>query len=481
MHSLALADWIVFFLTLLTTVAVVVLGHSLPKRVAEGSVVSHLLLGRALTLPMFVTTMISTLFGSFFGVTQFAFERGVYNLMTQGVFWYAAYVVAAIVIVPRIRRSTLPQTLPDLLRESYGPVSEKVGALFNFIDIVPITFAMGLGVLIKALTGMSHTAGMLTALFFVVIYSAFGRFRAVVFSDILQCVVMYVCALLVVIFSFRAYGLDVLYTKLPSTHWDLFPEDLSLTFMWGFFALAALTDPNFYHRCFAARTTATAQKGIIYSTILWFILDIVTTLGGMYARASMPQGDPQDAYLNYALNILPSPLGGLLLAGIFATVLSAIDTYLFVGSVTLFKNLVPTKHRDHHIVKYLGMVFIALLAAFFADLFDGSIYHIWKTLGSLSSACLLAPLMVGLFSRRKVSDFGFASSCILGVISLTLWKHIPRSGVWAGVDEFYIGLAGSMFGITVAHLRQKFAQRRGLTIRNPLQARVSQSASVEPF
>lgn len=474
MRALALADWLVFGSTLLATVLVVILGHSLPKRIAKGSVVSNLLLGRALTLPMFVATTVSTLFGSFFGVTQFAFERGVYNLMTQGVFWYVAYIVAAIVIVPRIRRFSLPQTLPDLLLESYGPVSEKVGAMFNFIDIVPITFAMGLGIFIKALTGVSHTQGMVVALIFVLIYSALGRFRAVVFSDILQCVVMFTSAFLVVVFSFHTYGFDTLVSNLPSDHWDPFPEDLSLTFMWGFFALAALTDPSFYHRCFAANSTATAQKGIILSTIFWFFLDICTTLGGMYARAALPQADPQDAYLNYALTILPTPLGGFLLAGLFATILSAIDTYLFIGSTTLFKNLLPVKHREHPGVEYLGMILIAGLAAFFARFFDGSIYQIWKTLGSLSAACLLAPLIVGLFSKRRISDYGFASACILGVVSLTVWKYLPRSGVFADIDEFYVGLAGSMCGIAFAHAKQRLVQRRALELRSPLQAPASQ-------
>jgi SSS family solute:Na+ symporter len=240
--------------------------------------------------------------------------------------------------------------------------------------------------------------------------------------------------------------------------------------MWGFFALAALTDPSFYHRCFAASSTATAQKGILWSTLFWFMLDICTTLGGMYARAVLPHAAPQDAYLSYALDILPSPLGGLFLAGIFATILSATDTYLFVGSTTLFKNLMPTKHRDHAVLKYLGMVFIAGLAAFFAEFFEGSIYQIWKTLGSLSSACLLAPLMIGFFSKQKISDYGFASACIIGVVSLTVWKYIPRSGVWADIDEFYIGLAGSMLSIGAAHFIQRLAQRRALAAGTPLQS-----------
>lgn len=452
--SLAVSDWIVFFIVILATIAVVAVAHILPKYASHGSVFRHLLVGRALTLPMFVVTTISTLFGSFFGVTQFAYERGVYNLLTQGIFWYTAYIVAAVVIVPKIRRSKVPQTLPDLLRESYGPVSEKIGALFNFIDIVPITFAMGLGTCVKAITGLSHTVGMCAALGFVILYSAFGRFRAVVFSDFLQCVIMYAGAFLVVAFSLKNYGFEALVTNLPESHWQLFPEDISLTFMWGFFALAALTDPSFYHRCFAAKSTATAQKGIIVSTIFWFIFDIFTTLGGMYARVAMPNADPQDAYLNYALHILPSPLGGMLLAGILATVLSAIDTYLFIGSTTLFKNLLPMKQRNFPGLKYLGMVIIGGLAAFLANFFDGSIYDIWKTLGSLSSACLLAPLIVGLFSERKIADHGFAFACILGIVCLTTWKYLPREGILADIDEFYLGLFGSMFGIALAHFRE---------------------------
>lgn len=453
MINLSVIDWIFFGLILNIIFAIMVVGQRLQARENKNTFLHNLSMGRSLTMPMFVVTNITALFGSFFGVTQFSYERGIYNIITQGIFWYTVYIFAAFVIVPKIRKTSLPQTLPDYLRENYGPVSEKVGALFNFVDILPITFSMGLGILVKSVSGISHSQGILVSLFFVLLYSAFGRYRSSIISDIFQGLIMYISAFLVLFYSFKTHGLNIILTNVPADHWNPFPENFSLTLMWGFFALATLTDPSFYHRCFAAKTTATAQKGIFVSTCFWFLFDIFTTFGAMYARAVMPHGDAQDAYLNYALHILPDPLKGVLLAGIFATMLSAIDTYINIGSITLFKNLIPLNRDDKKRYRYLGMIIISIITGIMANSFDGNIYQIWKTMGSLSTTCLLAPLMVGFFSTRKIGDHGFAFACFLGVFSLFSWKYTNKIGIWAQIDEFYMGLLGSMFGVGCSHLK----------------------------
>ena len=42
----------------------------------------YLLMGRKLTLPLFVATLVATWYGDILGVTQIAFQYGVYNFVT---------------------------------------------------------------------------------------------------------------------------------------------------------------------------------------------------------------------------------------------------------------------------------------------------------------------------------------------------------------------------------------------------------------
>ena len=95
---LNLYDWIVFFLVLVITIASILYGNRIKKRLPESEQlgpVELLLMGRKLTLPLFVATLVATWYGGIFGVTALAFEKGIYNIITQGFFWYFSYLIFA--------------------------------------------------------------------------------------------------------------------------------------------------------------------------------------------------------------------------------------------------------------------------------------------------------------------------------------------------------------------------------------------------
>ena len=99
-------DWIVFVAVLVATLLSVLWGQRLKNRLPEKeqlSAVELLLMGRSLTLPVFVATLVATWYGGIFGVTALAYEKGIYNLLTQGIFWYTSYLIFAFFLVKRIR------------------------------------------------------------------------------------------------------------------------------------------------------------------------------------------------------------------------------------------------------------------------------------------------------------------------------------------------------------------------------------------
>src|SRR5690606_2010138 len=141
MAKLATLDWIVFAVILLITVLAVVFGHrkKLNTDTDESNLLEILLMGRKLTLPLFVATLVATWYGGIFGVTQFAFEKGIYNFLTQGVFWYITYLIFAFFLVDRIRQYEAV-TLPELVGKMYGRRSAKLSAVFNFLNVLPLAY-----------------------------------------------------------------------------------------------------------------------------------------------------------------------------------------------------------------------------------------------------------------------------------------------------------------------------------------------------
>ncbi len=243
-----------------------------------------------------------------------------------------------------------------------------------------------------------------------------------VYSDLVQFLVMFSSVVFLFIFSFLFFGVRPLQT-LPDSYFSLTGgRDLWETLAWGLIALSTLVDPNFYQRAFAAKSPQVAKTGIIFATIIWFIFDVSLTFGAMYAKALLPLSQADHGYFEYAFKVLPQGLRGFFLAGICATVLSTLDSYLFLGGSTIAYDLAPKKYRGNLALHYLSFLFMAAFAILLATAFEGNIKAVWKTLGSLSAASLLFPVLYGFISKRKLSDIAFVTACLSSAIVVCVWR-----------------------------------------------------------
>ncbi|MBA2404789.1 MAG: sodium:solute symporter family protein, partial [Bdellovibrionales bacterium] len=273
-------DWIIFFLVLAATLASVLYGQSLKSKLTEkekNSPVELLLMGRRLTLPIFVATLVATWYGGIFGVTALTFEKGIYNFLTQGVFWYASYLIFALFLVKKIR-SHNAMTIAGLAGQLIGPKAERLTASLNFLNLLPLAYTISLGLFLQALFGGTLFFNTAIGVTLVTLWSLWGGFRAVVFSDLVQFFFMILGVVLVVVFAWMKMGSPLmLVEKLPASHFDWTGgETIAATLVWGFIALSTLVDPNFYQRCLAAESEKVARRGILISTVIWFLFDCCT-------------------------------------------------------------------------------------------------------------------------------------------------------------------------------------------------------------
>lgn len=434
MGNLELIDFAVFFLVLSATIASVVFG--IQKR-SENNFLDHLLMGRKLTLPLFTATLVATWYGGIFGVAEIAFNEGLYNFVTQGVFWYLSYIVFAVYILPKINQKSY-SSLPELVSSRMGPFAGNWTASLNIFNLLPIAYIISLGKFLSLIFDIHFELGMVIGLLIVLSYSLFGGFRSVVYSDIVQFFVMLTSVILVFIFAVSKFGVSTL-SSLPDSYFSITGKSsLGETFMWGLIAFGTLVDPNFYQRSYAAKDTKTAQKGILLSTLIWLIFDISLTIGAMYAKATGALD-----YFNFSLGLLPIGLRGFFLAGLLATILSTLDSYLFLAGSTLSLDLFNKKSTRIQKFSIVIIAFISLALAFNSD---GSIKSVWKFLGSLSSAALLFP-MLGFYFLKSFKTSAFMLSSIAGTIAtlyFTLFPHL--------FEPIYYGLAVSLLVALTTYL-----------------------------
>jgi solute:Na+ symporter, SSS family len=456
-------DWWVFAGVLLLTVAAVVYGNWRQRRLQETSadakLLDLLLMGRRLTLPLFTGTLVATWYGGILPVTEYAFDYGLYSWVTQGVFWYVAYLIFAFVLVSRIRK-TEARTMPHLLENLFGPGSGKLGAWLNLFNVLPVVYVLSLGLFLQMVFGGNLMLWMALGTAVVLAYSTAGGLRSVVFSDMLQFGVMCSAVVLVIVFSMREFGgLGWLKNspEIPVTHWNPFHTGIPIgsTLVWGFVALGTLVDPNFYQRCLAAKDAKTARRGILIATLIWVCFDFCTTFGAFYARASLPNAESATAYLRYGVHLLPPGLRGFFLAGILATILSTLDSYLFLSGTVVAYDLAPKKYKGSISFHHLGTIGVALLAVGLTQLFHQSnMVEIWKFFGGFSTACLLFPLLTGLMFPGRLADRQFVLACSGGVVAMCVFYIIrvsfELSSFWENFEPFYFGLLGTLPGLLLS-------------------------------
>ncbi len=431
--------------------AVLWIGYVVSKQ--KGKAESFLLMGRRLTLPLFVGSLISTWYGGIIGVGEISYSSGLYNWVTQGFFWYLAYIVFALFLAARLRESN-QYTLPDQLEIFYGKTARKIGLVLNFLNVIPVAYVLSLGILLQVLFGWPLPICILIGGLFSMFYTILGGFTADVYTDMMQFVFMCIGVALIIPFSFfKLGGWQYLTTQTPASHFSLTGgEPLSQILIWGFIAATTLVDPNFYQRCYAAEKPAVARKGILLSVLFWMMFDLCTTFAGIYARATFPNIDPKHAYFYLANAVFPPVFKGIFITGMIATVMSTVDSYLFVGGTTIGRDLYQkilnpaASERRVIFMTRMGILFSGCLAIFLAFYLD-SIKTIWKLFGSITASALLVPLMIGFWYRgKKEHRAGVAS--MLGGLTLAgffyigdKFLHLP----WCETMEpLYPGMAASL-------------------------------------
>lgn len=380
-------------LTLIVLYLSALVALSLGRRVGGG--VDYLLAGRRLSLPGFVASLVATWYGGILGVGEYAYLHGVSTWLVFGVPYYLAAVVFALVIAPRLR-ATSALSIPDLLLPCYGRAVGRLGGAGVLALSLPVAYVLMLSVLLSQVTGWSTLACTVLATAFSAFYVGLSGFRAVVRTDVLQFALMFSAFLLLLPFALaRLGGIGALWSALPATHtsWDG-GLGWQAVLVWYLIAFQTVVDPAFYQRVFAARSPAVARAGVLVSVVLWAVFDLLTVFSGLAARVLLPDlADPLATYPALAAAVLPPVLRSLFVVGLVATVMSTLDSYLFLAAATFSHDLLPTADplEEKRRTRW-GLAVSATLAGAGALLFD-SVVTVWHHVGSVVTSALLVPVV----------------------------------------------------------------------------------------
>ena len=425
------------------------LGFGFYKR-SGTDVSSFLFAGRKLTIPALVATLVSTWYGGILEVGRFTYENGIVTWLIFGLFYYIAAFLFVQFIAPKIIEKEIP-TIPELFFKTFGKIPAIIALCCVILITSPAPYLKILGQLFNYLWDIPHFWALFLGASLSLAYALFGGFSAIVRTDKLQFILMFLGFGIILFSSYSEYGgIEFLLANTPDYAFSI-PGNFNWTFIfvWGFIAFITFIDPSFYQRTFAGNSLKSVQKGILISIGFWVIFDFMSIFTGLYALAILPSID-SSPYLDLAETVL-SPVGkGLFIVSLFAIVASTIDSFSFISAYTLGRDLpkiLNMGNSKNEVLKYtrLGLVATAIVSIVLAIYFEHAV-DIWYLAGSFVTPALLIPLLCALYGvKLKKPSLMLALPCLLSVgwhlygIMHPIDGGYP--GYWYGLDPMYPGIA----------------------------------------
>lgn len=416
----------------------------------------YLLSGRKLNLFLYVLISVSTWYGGIIGVGEFTYRYGLVSWFTQGFPYYFFAFLFAIFFAKKIREASL-FTIPDKLTEVYGKKVGLISAIIVFVLVSPAPYLLMTANLISLIFDLPIIFSLILSVILSGSYLIKGGFRSNIYVDAFQFFVMFGGFIIALVVSVSTFGgIDFLSSNLPENHLMITGgTSPAFIIVWFLIALWTFADPGFHQRTYAAKDGTVARNGILISIVFFAIFDFLTTSTGLYTKAILPDlPQPMMAYPLFAEKVLGSGIKGIFYAAMFATIISTLNSFLFLSATTIGRDFIfriRNDGNDSRIKSYaiIGIIISGILSIVIAYLIP-SVVEIWYTIGSLFIPGIILPVISSYYPKLKISHRLIITEIFFALTSSILWMLIRNnlSGLLSEIEPMIVGL----FAAVLVHL-----------------------------
>lgn len=372
-----------------------------------------------------------------------------------------------VLVAPRLRvytqiskdSITIPSFLDNRLRDN----TKLLRIASGIVILVFFTFYVSSGMVsggkfFQSSFGFDYHTGMILVSAVVIIYTLFGGFLAVSYTDVVQGTIMFFALILVPLIGVFVTGgfgeTGSAITAVNPEHLSLLPSTavaagIISSAAWG---LGYFGQPHIIVR-FMAINTVKEMKSARRIGIGWMILSLVgamcTALVGLayFQQNGMTLDDPETIFIVMGQILFHPFIAGVLLAAILAAIMSTISSQLIVTSSALiediYKALFKKDASDKHYVTAgrLAVLVVSVVAMFLAWNPNNSILELvgfaWAGFGSSFGPIILLALY-----WRKLTNIGALSGMVVGAIVTIVWgQSATLSGmIYEMVPGFFSNL-----------------------------------------
>ncbi len=347
-------------------------------------------------------------------------------------YWFMAGILA-----PRFAR-TRELTLPAFLERRY--YSRRARALAALVILIASTVyiqaqVLAGGLIAETVFGIPPTWGMAAFTLILLAYTAVGGMVAVVYTDLVQLVVMAVGALVAVPMVWRLLdGPSALFSAVELLRPEAFafgqlPAVLLFTMGISFF-LGGIATPEKLVRLYTMRDQRSIRRGLLLAMAVATGVNLVVfllALASMGLFPVLPSGDLAMPLIASAA--LPPVLGTILLAAIVSAIMSTVDSLLLVAGSALSHDILGAlrpgaSERARLAAARLGilLVGIAPLALILSGVGAGELVQFIVLLfTAIMASAFFVPVVVGVYWRRLTRE-GAVAAMAAGVFAVFFWQ-----------------------------------------------------------
>ena len=411
------------------------------------------------------------------GVTGMAYAQG------PSAIWAAAgYIIVELFLflyyARRLRNFTEKNdciTIPDFFADRFGDpkgllrISLVSIFLIFMIGYVSAQFVAG-GKAFSSGFGLEMSTGILLTAAIVLIYTLVGGFLAVSLSDMIQAIFMIFSLVLLPVIAIMDFGgLSAVIENLSAQ--DLIyvdPFSLSVGAAIGFLGIG-LGSPGNPH-ILARYMSIDDPKQLRTSALIGTTWNVVMAWGavfiGLAGRAyfpdvsMLPAGDTENLFPVLAQQHLPPALFGIVLASIFAAIMSTADSQLLVAASSVVRDVYEKiLKKDENVsqkklvlLSRIVVLLIVILSVIFGFLAEDLVFWLvlfaWAGLG----AAVGPTSILALYWKRTTRE-GIFAGLFSGTAVTILWYYTPLlSGM---MYELVPGFLASLLATWLVSLKTK--------------------------
>ena len=438
--------------------------------------------GRSLKWQVMVFTLICTWIGSgtFISGAEFASKSGFSALWLSAGAWVG--IVLIYFLAAKIH--TFGQyTVGDVLEVRYGPAARLFGAvalIVSFVSIVSYQFVAG-GFILNVITNgrISESTGTLIAAAFVILFTTLGGMVAIAYTDLPNGIIIVLACLLAVPFVIAAAGglpgahaaLDPGYFAVVNTQFGAHPWLKAIGyFLSTMFLLMGVQ--SMYQKFYSARSAKDAKKAVAWWSVGTVFVETVVVVIAVFAFSklkgqidlSIPKAGGK-VVLMAAKQLVPLPVGVLLLGAACAVVISTGMNYLLSPSTTLMRDIYQrfmkkeAKEKNLVALQKVLVVVIGVLAYLLATQLKSVLemsFFAYTIYGVAITPALLAAL-----AWKRATKAGGLASIIAGTVVCLAFFILPKikalgipvveGDAW-GIPLIYPALIASLGALIVVSL-----------------------------